>query len=84
MLTKTVLKKTLNVKHTAINNVSFDPDDSIPLDPEDKTDVGQGLDYQNLFSVCNGNTRWHLKGTRKPSLESLTCDKHRGTLCFHV
>ena len=29
MLTKTILKKALNVKHTSIDNVTFDPDDSI-------------------------------------------------------
>lgn len=55
----------------------------IPLDPEDGHDVGQGLDYQNLFAVCHGNTKWHEKGARRTNLkDDLTCDKHRGNLEF--
>lgn len=55
----------------------------IPLDPEDGRDVGQGLDYQNLFVVCHGNVRRHEKGARSTtSRESLTCDKHRGNIEF--
>lgn len=50
----------------------------IPLDPIDKRDVGQGLDYQNLFAVCHGNMKRHITGTRRTrALEDLTCDKHR-------
>lgn len=50
----------------------------IPIDPVDGRDVGQGLDYQNLFAVCHGNTRKHEKGMRRTtSKDTLTCDKHR-------
>ncbi len=50
----------------------------IPLEPEDGKDVGQGLDYQNLFAVCHGNTKRHAKGVRRTnSKDDLTCDKHR-------
>ncbi|MCM1121210.1 MAG: TIGR02646 family protein [Eubacterium sp.] len=50
----------------------------IPLTPGDGRDVGQGLDYQNLYAVCHGNMKRHIKGTRRTmSIENLTCDKHR-------
>lgn len=55
----------------------------IPLEPEDGRDVGQGLDYQNLFAVCHGNMKFHKKGTqRTSSKKNLTCDKHRGNMEF--
>lgn len=55
----------------------------IPLDPEDGRDVGQGLDYQNLFAVCHGNTKRHQKNTRRQSSkDTLTCDKHRNNIEF--
>lgn len=55
----------------------------IPLEPKDGRDVGQGLDYQNLFAVCPGNAKWHKKGERRTnSKDDLTCDKHRGNLEF--
>ena len=55
----------------------------IPLEPKDGRDVGQGLDYRNLFAVCHGNTKWHKKGTRRTNYkDDLTCDKHRGNLEF--
>ena len=55
----------------------------IPLEPEDGRDVGQGLDYQNLFAVCHGNTKWHEKGVRRTNFKvDLTCDKHRGNSEF--
>ena len=50
----------------------------IPLDPEDGRDVGQALDYMNLFAVCHGNTKMRKKGERRIySKKDLTCDKHR-------
>lgn len=55
----------------------------IPLEPEDGRDVGQGLDYQNLFAVCHGNTKIHKRGMRRMgSRNDLTCDKHRGNAEF--
>lgn len=55
----------------------------IPLDPADGRDVGQGLDYRNLFAVCHGNTKFHKKDTRRTNkTEDLTCDKHRGNTGF--
>ncbi len=50
----------------------------VPLEPEDGRDAGQGLDYQNLFAVCHGNTKRHTRGVRRTcSKDDLTCDKHR-------
>ena len=43
----------------------------------------QGLDYQNLFAVCHGNTKFHKSGEcRTNKTEDLTCDKHRGNTEF--
>lgn len=50
----------------------------IPLNPPDGRDIGQALDYQNLFAVCHGNTKRHIRGERRSTgLETQTCDKHR-------
>lgn len=50
----------------------------IPLTPLDRRNVGQALDYQNLFAVCHGNMRWHQRGTQRlQRTDDLTCDKHR-------
>ena len=55
----------------------------VPLDPADGRDVGQGLDYQNLFAVCHGNMKIRTRGVRRSRSESdLTCDKHRGNTEF--
>ena len=27
----------------------------LPRNPDDKLDIGQGLDYKNMFAVCSGN-----------------------------
>lgn len=55
----------------------------IPVEPADGRDVGQGLDYQNLFAVCHGNMKRHIRGTRRTrSTDDLTCDKHRGNIEF--
>lgn len=55
----------------------------IPLDPADGRDVGQALDYKNLFAVCHGNMKTRRKGTRRMgNTEALTCDKHRGNIEF--
>ena len=51
-----------------------------PRNPEDNTDIGQGLDYNNLFAVCSGNK--NAKGTRKQS--DLTCDVSKGSQIIKV
>ena len=43
------------------------------FNPEDGRDIGQGLDYNNLLAVCNGNRA--ARGTRRKN--DLTCDAHR-------
>ena len=42
----------------------------LPRNPDDKKDVGQGLDYKNMFAVCSGNRGCGCK-------EKMTCDAHR-------
>ena len=42
-----------------------------PRNPDDKEDVGQGLNYRNMFAVCSGNRGCGCK-------ERMTCDAHRG------
>lgn len=42
----------------------------IPQNPESKEDVGQGLDYRNMFAVCAGN-----RGCG--DINNLTCDAKR-------
>lgn len=55
----------------------------IPVEPADGRDVGQGLDYQNLFAVCHGNMKRRIRGTRRTrSTDDLTCDKHRKNIEF--
>lgn len=55
----------------------------IPLETEDGRDIGQGLDYLNLFAVCHGNAKRHKKGLRRiNSKDDLTCDKHRENTRF--
>lgn len=50
----------------------------IPVDPRDGRDVGQALDYNNLFAVCHGNTKKRTRGVRRVrTTDDLTCDKHR-------
>lgn len=51
----------------------------IPRNPEDKRDVGQGLDYQNFLAVCYGNEKGHGGKVRR---KDLTCDAHRGNTEF--
>ena len=59
-------------------NPGFTIEHFIPLVPADGRDVGQALDYQNLFIVCHGNEKRHKKGTRRDRAgDALTCDKHR-------
>lgn len=50
----------------------------VPRDPVDGRDVGQGLDYNNLFAVCHGNRA--SKGKR--TIADLTCDAHRENIEF--
>lgn len=45
----------------------------IPRNPKDGRDVRQGLDYNNLIAVCNGNRGSH--GSR--AFQDLTCDVHK-------
>ena len=55
----------------------------IPLELPDNQDVGQALDYQNMFAVCHGNMRKRKKGIRRTRGKSdLTCDKHRENDAF--
>ena len=55
----------------------------IPVDPEDGRNVGQALDYNNLFAVCHGNVKRRMKGIRRArTTDDLTCDKHRGNTEF--
>ena len=48
-----------------------------PRNPESKEDVGQGLNYRNMFAVCSGNRGC---GNR----EGLTCDARRGNESIKV
>lgn len=45
-----------------------------PRSPKDGTEIGQGLDYQNLFAVCSGNKRQRPNSRRNGAL---TCDAKR-------
>ena len=54
----------------------------IPLVLSDGRDVGQALDYHNLFAVCHGNVKKHVRGERRRTVDDLTCDKHRGNTEF--
>lgn len=42
-----------------------------PRNPESREDIGQGLNYRNMFAVCSGNRDCGNK-------EGLTCDARRG------
>lgn len=42
-----------------------------PQNPESKEDIGQGLDYRNMYAVCAGNRGCGNK-------DDLTCDAKRG------
>lgn len=43
----------------------------IPRNPDEKTDVGQGLDYKNMFAVCSGR-----RGCGNE--DDMTCDARKG------
>lgn len=49
----------------------------LPRNPEGKGDIGQGLDYRNMFAVCSGNRGCGSKG-------GLTCDARRGNEAIKV
>lgn len=49
----------------------------LPRNPEDKKDIGQGLDYRNMLAVCSGN-----RGCGDDS--NMTCDAHRGNRALTV
>lgn len=48
-----------------------------PRNPDDKENVGQGLDYRNMFAVCSGN-----RGCG--NIEGMTCDASRGNTKIKV
>jgi uncharacterized protein (TIGR02646 family) len=48
-----------------------------PRNPESKEDIGQGLNYRNMFAVCSGNRGCGNK-------DGLTCDAHRGNEAIKV
>ena len=50
----------------------------IPRNPVDGRDVGQGLDYNNMLAVCNGNRATQMKRHN----DDLTCDAHRKNIEF--
>lgn len=64
--------------HPDIENNAIVIEHFIPRKPIDGRDVGQGLDYNNLFVVCHGNQAPH--GIHKG--EDLTCDAHRQNIEF--
>ena len=49
----------------------------LPRNPENQEDVGQGLNYRNMFAVCSGNRGC---GDKK----NMTCDAHRGNAPIKV
>lgn len=51
----------------------------VARNPIDGRDVGQGLDYNNLLAVCNGN---RAEKAKKHLYIDLTCDAHRGNTEF--
>ena len=49
----------------------------LPRNPESKEDIGQGLNYRNMFAVCSGNRGSGCK-------ERMTCDARRGNELIKV
>lgn len=47
----------------------------VPRNTKDRRDVGQGLDYNNLLAVCNGNVD---SSTLNREPIDFTCDVHKG------
>ena len=55
----------------------------VPLELPGGDNIGQALDYNNLFAVCHGNMGSRKHGEkRRRTKEFLTCDKHRGNDLF--
>lgn len=52
----------------------------VSRNPKDGRDIGQGLDYNNLLAVCNGNA---ASFTSKRKSIDLTCDVHKGNTDLH-
>lgn len=48
-----------------------------PRNPDEKKDIGQGLNYKNMFAVCSGNRGCGNK-------EYTTCDAHRGNVPLKI
>ena len=48
-----------------------------PQNPSDKSDIGQGLDYKNMFAVCSGR-----RGCGNE--EGMTCDARKGSSIIKV
>lgn len=49
----------------------------LPRNPDEKLDVGQGLDYKNMFAVCSGR-----RGCGNE--EEMTCDARKGNSTIKV
>ena len=73
----------IDLKDRAPGSDSESIEHYIPLHLDNEADLGQGLDYQNMFMVCNGNKTIHEKNTRRNKTKNtLTCDKSRGNKMF--
>ena len=86
MLTKTILKEILNVKHTAIDDINFNADGSLTIDVHPtkgeqcrcslcgkrspRYDAGRGL---KLWRTCDWNT--HIVYLRA-DVSRVRCPKH--------
>lgn len=60
---------------TGVPNVTIEH--WLPRNPEEFEDIGQGLDYRNMFAVCSGN-----RGCG--NAEGMTCDGSRGNAPLKV
>ncbi len=52
----------------------------ISRNPNDDRDIGQGLDYENLLAVCNGNI---ASSDHNHKFDDLTCDAHKKNTDLH-
>lgn len=48
-----------------------------PRNPKNGTEIGQGLDYNNLLAVCSGGRRKRKNGQPRAKNGELTCDAKR-------
>lgn len=49
----------------------------LPQNPDEKADIGQGLDYKNMFAVCSGR-----RGCGNE--DGMTCDARKGNMIIKV